>query len=509
MHRRILIPITVPVVVIGGLLCGTCLVSVWYIHRLQTNQARVLLENVASLKAAQDLEIVLRQLRFHSFVYLADPRPDRLNPIEMDHLKFEKALRVVEESNRTPDQRATVDAIRAGYLKYRGKMSKLRDEVASGKPLTNFGQLADSHPIQSAVEPCQDLLQLNQAAMDASSEDNDRTSRQARLVMLLMGIIGPLSGIGFGVGIARTLSRSILQLSVRVQNIAQKLDQDVASVAIVADGDIDNLDRQLQHVLQRVEEVTERTQQHHREMLRAEQLAAVGQMAASVAHEVRNPLTAVKMLVELAIRSRDPKPLSADDLRVIHNEVTRLERTIQGFLDLARLPTPKRIECDLRDPVAQAVELFRVRAEQQNVTIVNLCPPEPVPAFVDCEQLRTVLVNLGLNALDAMPHGGRLEVNLTPTPEELHIQVTDTGSGIGPEILNRLFTPFASTKPTGTGLGLSISRRIVQEHGGDLTATNCPECGACFTINLPNERPLKNTRARLPDRTRNALCQNS
>jgi signal transduction histidine kinase len=221
-------------------------------------------------------------------------------------------------------------------------------------------------------------------------------------------------------------------------------------------------------------------------MLRAEQLAAVGQLAASVAPEVRNPLTAVKMRVELALRPRDPKPLTRDDLRVIHGEVTRLEQTVQNFLSFARLPTPRRSDCDLREVVAQAVELVRARAAQQNVAVTVRCPEAPVPGCVDQDQLRTVLVNLCLNALDAMPQGGRLEVRLEAPPGlETRLAVLDSGGGIPEEMAGRLFTPFASSKPTGTGLGLSISRRIVEEHGGRLTADNRPEGGAYFTIRLP------------------------
>jgi signal transduction histidine kinase len=136
--------------------------------------------------------------------------------------------------------------------------------------------------------------------------------------------------------------------------------------------------------------------------------------------------------------------------------------------------------------LAQAVELVRARATQQNVEISVHQPEVEVARDVDQGQLRTVLVNLFLNALDAMPRGGSLEVGLEPSPVAgVYLTVADTGTGISPEIADRLFTPFASTKPTGTGLGLSISRRIVEEHGGRLTATNRRQGGACFTIFLP------------------------
>jgi signal transduction histidine kinase len=270
-----------------------------------------------------------------------------------------------------------------------------------------------------------------------------------------------------------------------VQDLAQHLDRDVGSVSLTPGGDLTGLDRQLRHVVRRVADVAESLQRHQREMLRAEQLAAVGQLAAGVAHEVRNPLASIKLLVESALRRPGAGGLTCEDLQVILGEVVRLETTVRGFLGFARPAQPCRRACDLRDVVAGPVELVRVRARQQGVAVETAAPNDPVAAEVDRDQLCTVLVNLLLNALDAMPAGGRLDVGLTAVGEEVRLRVADTGSGIASEVAARLFTPFTTTKPTGTGLGLSISRRIVEDHGGRLGGANRPGGGAEFTIVLP------------------------
>ncbi len=504
MNRKLLIQVTTPAVMIGLLLFGTCLASVWYVQRLQMNLARILSENVTSQEAAQELEIRVRQLRFHSFLYLIDPTPARRQPIETDHKHFEEALRLARESANTQEERRCVQEIEEGYRQYHAEIDQLlvaavvtrspdRGTEWRGRETApqraDLAKLVDDHPVRHVVEPSQELLRVNKEAMERTSQESARVARQAHLMMILLGLVGPLGGLITGYGMARGLSRSIYQLSVRVRDMAHRLEQNVASVSIEADGDIQNLDRQLQHVVRQVEEVTERQQRHQREMLRAEQLAAVGQLAASVAHEVRNPLTSVKMLVDLATRSRDPKPLTPNDLRVIHSEVTRLEQKVQGFLDFARLPEPQKAACDLRQVVAQTIELVQARAVQQKVEIAVCGPAKPVQVSVDRNQFCTVLVNLCLNALDAMPRGGRLEIDLEASAVNgVWLAVTDTGNGIAPEISDRLFTPFVSTKPTGTGLGLSISRRIVEEHGGCLTARNRPEGGACFAIQLPTDQ---------------------
>jgi signal transduction histidine kinase len=510
MNRKILLQVTAPAMLIGLLLLSACVASAWYIHHLQTNLAKIRSENVASLRAALELEMNLRQLRYHDLLYLGDPSPARLEKIEKDQQSFAAELNRARSSTRAPEELALIEQIDGGYRAYAGQLARLRDQVQRQGKYTDFQKLVKDHsgPIQGLIEPCQQLLQLNRDKMQETVQNSDRASRLAHLTLLFLGVGGPIGGLICGYGIARGLSRSIYQLSVRVQDITQRLDsekgtsarspnaawerelvpwfgeQDVASVSVAADGDIQNLDKQLQQVVRRVEEVAQRVQRHQREMLRAEQLSAVGQLAASVAHEIRNPLTSIKLLVEAAARTRNRKPLSENDLEVIHGEIVRLEQTVQSFLDFARLPTPRRLTVDLNQVVAQAVDLVRARARQQSVEIAVTGPEKSVPADIDRGQMCTVLVNLFLNALDAMSKGGSLRIRLAVN-DDVSLSVSDTGTGIPAEMFHRLFTPFSSSKPKGTGLGLSISRRIVEEHGGAIVGRNLPEGGACFTITLP------------------------
>ncbi len=485
MSRKILIQVSAPTVLIGLILFVACLVSAWYISRLQRDLARILSREVNSLQAAHELKVRVRQLRFHSFLNLIDPAHARKAPIEKIYQDFEEALDRAQRYANSPEERAAVQVIRAGYGRYKRELASLPEELLHLGKNADLHGLADAHPVRYVVDPCTELLRLTKDQMDKTAQDAEHMSRLVRLAMLGLGVVAPLSGLISGFGIARGLSRSIYQLSVRVQDIAQHLDQDVASVSIPAGGDLQTVDKQLQHVVSRVEEVARAMHRHQREMLRAEQLSAVGQLAASVAHEVRNPLTSVKLLVEAALRPRNRQPLTEEDLEVIHGEVVRLEQTVQGFLDFARPPALRRGTWDLRDVVTRAVELVRARARQQGVQVEVHGGDAPVHADVDGGQLTTVLVNLFLNALDAMPHGGRLEVTLDHGADDIRLEVADTGPGIAPEVLERLFTPFTSTRPTGTGLGLSISRRVVEEHGGRIGAANRPEGGACFSIALP------------------------
>jgi two-component system, NtrC family, sensor histidine kinase HydH len=483
MSNRILIQVAAPTVFIGLLLCGACLLSAWYVNRLQTNLASILSENVASLQAAKQLEINVRRLRFHCLLYLNDRNPALLAKINEDHERFEKFLEVAKETANTPREAACVRNMKEGFKSYLDEFDHLRKEAKDGGPPPRF---PDADPLRHVLDPCDEYFDINERAMEETAEESTRVAEQLRVMMLVLGLGGPLGGLLSGYGIARGLSRSIHRLSVQVQDMAQYLEQDVGSVQLTPGGDIQQLDHQIQHVVRRVAEVADRLQQHQREMLRAEQLSAVGQLAASMAHEIRNPLTSIKMLVEAGLRTQKPKPVTVENLNVIHTEIARLERTVQGFLDFARPAALQRSSCDLRDVLAQAVELVRARARQQNVGIELRSTEKPVTLGIDRDRFCSVLVNLFINALDAMPGGGRLEIALSDSSRlGVLLTIADTGNGIPPEIAGRLFAPFSSTKATGSGLGLSICKRVIEEHGGTIAAANRASGGACFTLSLP------------------------
>ena len=301
MNHRILIQVTAPAVVIGLLLFGACLIGAWQISRLQSNMQHIVADNVASLPrvAASWKSASGGFASTASFTWPA-PTPKCSNAFT----STTNALRYGWLGNsRAPGARrsnAASRSLKPGTCATARSSIDKAQQVARKGPFKDLGELANANPVQHVIDPCRELLRLNEEQMEQTFQDAATVSGQVRTVMQLLGFLGPLSGIIIGYGIARGLSRSIYQLSVRVQSMAQRLDQDVASVSVAADGDIQNLDKQLQQVVDRVEEVAERLQRQQRDMLRAEQLSAVGQLAASVAHEVRNPLASIKLLVEAA-----------------------------------------------------------------------------------------------------------------------------------------------------------------------------------------------------------------
>jgi signal transduction histidine kinase len=323
--------------------------------------------------------------------------------------------------------------------------------------------------------------------VSVSDEENRRIVTLLTWGLVLVGIVAPISGLLLGYAMARRIYQSIYHLSVRIRDATGRLNGETAPVAVVQRGDT-VLSPQMTGMVHEVERVVERLQQREREVLRAEQLAAVGQVAAGVAHELRNPLTSVKMLVQTGLEGAKPAGLPPEDLTIIEHEVRRMEACIQTFLDFARPPSAERRRTDLVGVVRRALALVEGRARRQHVACTTDLPYGPIELLIDGEQIHQVLVNLLLNALDAMPHGGTVHVEVRgPTTESPHVAVSVRDSGIGvPALVRpRLFEPFVSSKETGLGLGLSISRRLVEAHGGTIREENGTDGGAVFTFTLP------------------------
>lgn len=312
----------------------------------------------------------------------------------------------------------------------------------------------------------------------------------ARLFVGLGSVLGCSAAVGgmvLAYQMSRTFQRSFDDVSERVHVAAQRLGCETQRQSTTPQDLLD----QIRLLLEGIDRVIQERQQSEREVLRADQLAMVGQIAAGVAHELRNPLTSIKLLIQTYLRdSTQPEP-AAHDLEVIDHEIRRMEKCLQQFLDFARPPRPERRPINLAMLIERTLALVEGRARKQHVRLQFQPVSGPVMVEADEDQIQQLLVNLVLNALDAMPEGGHIEILLsTPADNHVELQVRDNGPGIPQDLFPRLFDPFVSTKETGIGLGLAVSHRIAARHGGNLAAENCQTGGACFTLRLPSSSNL-------------------
>jgi len=226
---------------------------------------------------------------------------------------------------------------------------------------------------------------------------------------------------------------------------------------------------------------------------RTEQMAVVGQLAAGLAHEIKNPLGGIKAAMQVLSQEAD---LSRDDRDVVERvsrEVVRLEALMRNFLNFAKPAKPQLCELNVNELINMilafyAKSLSDAPGRATPVTIEKELAPVPA-TMADPVQLQQVLLNLLLNAADSMPNGGTLGVRTFYENGSIHIEIADTGRGVSTELVDKIFLPFFTTKPKGTGLGLAISKQLVEQHGGAITLAAKPAGGTVFRVRLPRLAP--------------------
>jgi signal transduction histidine kinase len=214
------------------------------------------------------------------------------------------------------------------------------------------------------------------------------------------------------------------------------------------------------------------------------ELETIRSAAVSIIHDLRNPLAAIRASSEVLIRGGLSECQVRRIARNVHGASVRIEELVGEFLGQCRGANRHRELCEIHELIVDAVERIAERAESQSVEIVREVP-EGLHISVDRLRIHRVLVNLLVNALEAMPIGGSIRIFAMSEPGAVLIHIRDTGPGLAPEICERLFEPYATVgKPGGIGLGLAFSRQTVIEHGGTIWAEACLQ-GACFVIRLP------------------------
>ena len=220
----------------------------------------------------------------------------------------------------------------------------------------------------------------------------------------------------------------------------------------------------------------------------------MGELAASVAHEIKNPIAGIRNALEIIVEQygrATEKPI-IDEMFM---QIDRVTNTIRDLLIFARPQEPKYSPIELQDVIDKAVSLHRNKMEKENIKLVEDFPSEPLEIEGDSELLRRVFVNLLLNAFQAVEgvKDGLITIRARKdtTKNRIRIEFIDNGKGMAPEVLEKVFKPFFTTKHKGTGLGLSLSLSIIRKHGGNITCQSELNVGTTFTVELPIHQSMK------------------
>jgi len=478
LRSRILINITALVVItiIGAL------VMVGYTYRMEGLLAQIIDKYMVGLQTAQSLENALDNQKGFASYYLLDGNPNWLKKMaEYRHL-FEDKLEKTKRLATTEEEKRVLDLIESEYAKYIAAKDQVVDYYKSGdreKGKKLHVKVRDS--FFEILKLCENGKQLfSDKAQKAKIESLNQAKKlriiagSAVLVILFLGII-----------LTFFLLHDILN---PIRRLALETDRHNGTKE---EGDeVKALSRSVYDLKKTFNETQSELEKSREHLLQSEKLALVGKLAAGTSHSIRNPLTSVKMRLFSLSRSVNLAGDQKEDLDVISEEINHIDNILQNFLEFSRPPRLKLQHVSPSDIVDQAIQLLQHRLESYEV-FIKIQRKEPLPFVqLDPEQLKEVLINIIINACEAMGQGGSIVIYEETVIEREKfrsavIRIRDNGPGIPDAIQSKIMEPFFTTKEEGTGLGLSIANRIVQEHGGRLDIKSKEGNGSTFIITLP------------------------
>ena len=459
------------------------LVTVWYTYRMEGLLSKVIEGDVAAFQAAEALETALVNQKGFVSYYFLDGDPDWLGQLGKYRQIFDEKLAEARSLVDTKRQENAIDRIAAQYRRY----IEAKDEVIA---LYKAGRREEGARLHKGVREiffetvrvCHDYKALhNQRIAEALAHSFKEASK-----LRLMAVSGMVTAFLLGVVLVLFLLHSILG---PVRRLAVEANREGGTAR--PPDEVQSLSRSIHDLIEEYDQTHSELEKSRESLVQAEKLALVGKLAAGVAHSIRNPLTSVNMRLFSLARALQLQGSQQDDFQVIAEEIRHIDTIVQNFLEFSRRPKLRMQRVNPSEIVDMTIQLLHHRLKSYDVE-VRVERKLPLPdVHADPEQMKEVLVNLIINACEALEHGGRIVISEETGVRSktgngvVHIHVTDNGPGIPISIREKVLQPFFTTKDEGTGLGLSIAVRILEEHGGRLTVTTPKDEGTTFTITLP------------------------
>jgi len=298
------------------------------------------------------------------------------------------------------------------------------------------------------------------------------------------------------VALAILIQRPLVELNEKIARLREG-NLSVSVEFAERNDEIGELGRQFNEMVQQLRAGREEVERLHRtQMTRAEHLATLGELAAGLAHEIRNPLAGIAGVVEMIGRDLPADSPSREILQEVQGEVRHIQKLLSELLQYARPKPPQVLPADLNVTAEHALAIARQQILSRPIEI-EFTPDKTLPSVEhDPAQIQEVIVNLLLNAIQAIENAGQVRVAVSSKDGFAIVRVSDTGRGISPTHLPNIFRPFFTTKGQGTGLGLSLARNIVEEHHGRIEVLSTPGQGTEFTISLPLAKSSRHESAR-------------
>lgn len=476
--------VTIAMILAGGYLI------ISYIYQIQDETNVYIQHNVESAKTAQELKLSLYNIRAASLTYLFDRSPERIAALQQEQTEFIVLLDKAREATNTAEENNLIQQISALFSNYQQTLKNALELHRQGR-ISQPNKLI-VHASQDLINTIEEKTNLFIASKESAQMAYEKSIRKnddiIRTAIFTLGIGGIFMGLILGWLIARLILNPIYKLVLKVRDAAGS--EVVEHIRMTPGKELEELDLHINRLIGRINKANEDLRRNRELLEKTSKLAAVGKIAPVIAHEIRNPLTAIKMLIYSMMQEPGVSEEKEVDYKIIAQEINRVEGFLQNFLKYARPTKPQMQQIDIVHVIRETMHLMQPKIVQNNITLTEQYESESLQLLADPDMIRQVLMNLVLNALEAMGTEGRLVVATRVSENKesgnvFEISLSDTGSGIPDDIRDSLFDPFVKGKDQGVGLGLSISQRIAELHQGWISAENNAAKGSVFTIHLP------------------------
>lgn len=490
MNQGTRVTVLITVVLGATLLCG--IAALVTAREMQHLMQAMVSENLPSVTAANELQKALLQQRGLAAAYLLDGHAGWIQDLEQTKPAVARWIAEARETARTDEERRILSDLERAYGAYDGERERAIALLDAGRTAEAREVLLGDVSLHAGrVQTiCRKLVAANEGYVQAALQDGHR--RVGRLTLILA--VGVTVVMLVGLGLLYTILRDVLMPVRRLAQDARAVaGETTAAAAAPARSEVRELEHYSRALMADISATRRDLEASQHRLVSAEKMAAVGKFAACVAHELRNPLTSMRMWLFQLQQAASRDPQLERSCRVIEDEIKRLDEVATSFLQFSRPPVLRLAPADICEIVDGTLELAQPRLKEKRLQVErgNGHGTHALPkVLADDHQLRQVLLNLVVNAAEATPEGGKLRIAESlerqgDDPPEVVVRIADGGPGVPESVQQRLFEPFVTTKPHGTGLGLCIASSIVDHHGGRLVLESSSDQGSVFAVRVP------------------------
>jgi signal transduction histidine kinase len=479
--------------IIGGVLLLAVIASLLATlsaRRVANLMVRTATEHVPSVRAGAKVEIaLLARYNYLALYTFGDPGPEHLADLEEARKEFDRWYREARRTALTLEETQLLGELDSVHSKYRVIRNQVVSLRASGRVKEAqslvLGELRDVY--RQAFSLCEQLVAANERYVNETTAK--AVSESQRMTWIVSSCVVATLTLGGGL-LWYFLAAVVLPLRRMMARSPEGSLAGEPSQVPQAGDELKAVAAHIRGLMADVAESRSAVADSRRRMLSAEKLAGVGRLAASVAHEIRNPLTAVKMLLFSIRKAVESDPEIARKLLTVTEEIHRLENIVRNFLEFSRPPCLKVRPQPLGELLDRTLQLFQPRMAKNGIRLVRRDAAGVPDVVADSEQFKQVLLNLLENAAEAMDQGGCITISTAVDQDAAGatlaiVRIEDAGHGMPDDVQRRLFEPFFTTKADGTGLGLCIAGQIMAAHHGRLVLESSTESGTRFAAILP------------------------